>query len=76
MADIQLPGKSLIQAFQSGGEISMAAAAAPYNAAQQVGETIQGLGEKGMAVIVQHQRVDNLRQANELELKANDLYSQ
>ena len=29
-----------------------------------------------MAVIVQHQRVDNLRQANELELKANDLYSQ
>lgn len=76
MASIELPGKSLIQAFQSGGEISMAAAAAPYNAAQQVGETIQGLGEKGMDVIVQHQRVDNLRQANELELKANELYSQ
>ena len=70
MADIQLPGKSLIQAFQSGGEISMAAAAAPYNAAQQVGETIQGLGEKGMAVIVQHQRVDNRSEEHTSELQS------
>lgn len=76
MAEIQLPGKSLIQAYPTGGEVSLSAAAAPARALQQVGNAVQQLGEKGQAMIEAHLRVDNLRMANEMELRANEVYSQ
>lgn len=76
MAEIQLPGKSLIQAYPTGGEVSLSSAAAPARALQQVGNAVQQLGEKGLAMVEDHLRVDNLRMANEMELRANEVYSQ
>lgn len=76
MAEIQLPGKSLIEAYPTGGEVSMSAAAAPARALAQVGNAIQGLGEQGLQMVEEHHKVDNLRMANEMELRANELYSQ
>jgi hypothetical protein len=75
MADIQLPGKSLIQAYQSGGEVSMDAAAAPYAAAKNLGKDLQGLGEQGMDLLVKHKRVANLKEANDMELAANEMFA-
>ncbi|GAA5120702.1 hypothetical protein JIN84_05915 [Luteolibacter yonseiensis] len=47
---MELPGKSLIKAYDTGGEIDKRNAAAVWNAVGEAGDKLQGLGETGMKV--------------------------
>ncbi|NQX02239.1 lysozyme [bacterium] len=69
MANIPLPGKNLIQGYSSGGEGSVAAAAAPWAATANLGREIQDTGDQYTALLAQAQKAQTRTKSNEMELE-------
>ena len=75
MARIEIPQANLIQGYQSGGEGSPAAAAAPWVAVENVGNQIQDQSDQLNQTLVKLQRVKNLKMANDMELNASEEFA-
>lgn len=75
MARIDIPGANLIQGYQSGGEGSPGAAAAPWVAVENVGNQVQDQSDQLNQTLVKLQRVKNLKMANEMALAADDEFA-
>ncbi|MDB6078411.1 MAG: hypothetical protein JWO82_2158, partial [Akkermansiaceae bacterium] len=77
MANIDLPGYNAVQAPGMGPTFDPSAAAAPWRALGQVGEAVQGLGEKGFQLAAKVQEAGLQTKAGEMTLelsKANAEY--
>lgn len=70
---MELPGKGLVRGYESGGQASGKAAASAWGALGSIGQQIAGLGERGAALLVQHEQAAVKRKSAEMELEFDKL---
>lgn len=66
---IELPGVGLVRPQQTGVEVSMAAAGAPWEALGEFGKIVQSLGDKATNLIVEAKRDDIETRSNKMQLE-------
>jgi GH24 family phage-related lysozyme (muramidase) len=73
MANTEIPQANLIQAYQSGGEGSPAAAAAPWVAVENIGARVQKESDDNVWMLNKYQEMNVRRKAAEMELEFDGL---